>query len=66
LAIFESPVAAAELKGGQEISVDVNTGIITDLSTGKKYFSQPIPPFMQELLADGGLMAHLKKHVEAR
>ena len=47
------------------ISVDVNTGIITDLSTGKKYQSQPLPPFMQELLADGGLMAHLKKHVEA-
>ena len=66
LAIFESPEAAAEIKGGQEISVDVNTGVITDLSTGKKYQSQPIPPFMQELLADGGLMAHLKKHVEAK
>jgi 3-isopropylmalate/(R)-2-methylmalate dehydratase small subunit len=44
----------------------VDTGVITDLATGKKYQSQPIPPFMQELLADGGLMAHLKKHVEAR
>ncbi len=66
LAIFESPEAAAALKSGQEISVNVDTGIITDLSTGKKYQSQPIPPFMQELLADGGLMAHLKKHVEAK
>jgi 3-isopropylmalate dehydratase small subunit len=66
LAIFESPEAAAEIKDGQEISVDLNTGVITDLSTGKKYKSQPIPPFMQELLADGGLMAHLKKHVEAK
>jgi 3-isopropylmalate dehydratase small subunit len=66
LAIFESPEAAAEIKGGQEISVDMNTGVITDLGTGKKYSSQPIPPFMQELLADGGLMAHLKKQLEAR
>ncbi len=66
LAIFEAPEAAAAIKGGQEISVDLNTGIITDLGTGKKYQSQPIPPFMQELLADGGLMAHLKKHVEAK
>jgi 3-isopropylmalate/(R)-2-methylmalate dehydratase small subunit len=66
LAIFESPEAAAALKGGQEISVDVDAGVITDLSTGKKYQSQPLPPFMQELLADGGLMAHLKKHVEAK
>lgn len=66
LAIFESPEAAAEIKGGAEISLDVDTGVIIDLSNGKKYQSQPIPPFMQELLADGGLMAHLKKHVEAR
>jgi 3-isopropylmalate/(R)-2-methylmalate dehydratase small subunit len=65
LAIFEAPEAVAEIQEGQVISVDVNTGIITDLSTGKKYQSQPLPPFMQELLADGGLMAHLKKHVEA-
>lgn len=65
LPIFECP-EAAEIQEGQVISVDATTGIITDLSTGKKYQSQPIPPFMQELLADGGLMAHLKKQVEAR
>ncbi len=66
LPIFECPEAAAEIQAGQEIRVNVDTGVITDLGTGKKYQSQPIPPFMQELLADGGLMAHLKKHVEAR
>jgi 3-isopropylmalate/(R)-2-methylmalate dehydratase small subunit len=66
LPIFECPEAVAEIQEGQVISVDVNSGIITDLSTGKKYQSQPIPPFMQELLADGGLMAHLKKQVEAK
>ena len=66
LPIFECPEAAAEIQEGQEISVEVDSGVITDLSTGKKYQSQPLPPFMQELLADGGLMAHLKKHVEAK
>ena len=66
LPIFECPEAAAEIQAGQVISLDLNSGIITDLSTGKKYQSQPIPPFMQELLADGGLMAHLKKQVEAK
>jgi 3-isopropylmalate/(R)-2-methylmalate dehydratase small subunit len=63
--IFESPEAAAELKNGQEISVDMDTGVITDLATGKKYHSQPIPPFMQQLLAAGGLMAFVKKDLEA-
>jgi 3-isopropylmalate dehydratase small subunit len=66
LAIFESPQAAAEIEEGREIRVDLASGVITDLSTGKQYLSQPIPPFMQELLADGGLMAHLKKHLEAK
>jgi 3-isopropylmalate/(R)-2-methylmalate dehydratase small subunit len=66
LAIFECPEAVAEIQEGQLISVDIDTGVITDLSTGKKYNSQPLPPFMQELLADGGLMAHLKKNLEAK
>ncbi|MFZ5450136.1 MAG: 3-isopropylmalate dehydratase small subunit [Thermodesulfobacteriota bacterium] len=66
LAIFESPEAAAALQNGQEISVDMDTGVITDLATGKKYSSQPIPPFMQQLLADGGLMAFVKKDLEAK
>ncbi len=66
LAIFESPEAAAKLKDGQEISVDLDTGVITDLTTGKKYASRPLPPFMQELLAEGGLMAFVKKQLEAK
>jgi len=66
LAIFESPEAAAVLQNGQEISVDMDTGVITDLATGKQYHSQPIPPFMQQLLAAGGLMAFVKKDLEAK
>jgi 3-isopropylmalate/(R)-2-methylmalate dehydratase small subunit len=66
LPIFESPEAAGALQNGREISVDMDTGVITDLATGKKYRSQPIPPFMQQLLADGGLMAFVKKHLEAK
>ncbi len=65
LPIFESPEAAAALRQGDEISVDLDSGEITDLTTGRKYASQPIPPFMQELLSDGGLMAHVKKCLEA-
>lgn len=66
LAIFECPEATAQIEGGQKISVDMDTGVITDLTTGKKYPSQAIPPFMQELLTDGGLMAFVKKRLEAK
>jgi 3-isopropylmalate/(R)-2-methylmalate dehydratase small subunit len=65
LPILESPEAAKELKDGEEISVNLDTGEITVIATGRTYRSQPIPPFMQELLQDGGLMAHLKKKLEA-
>ncbi len=66
LPILECPEAAAELKDGAEISVNLDTGAVIDLGTGRRYASQPIPPFMQELLADGGLMAHLKKRLQEK
>jgi 3-isopropylmalate dehydratase small subunit len=66
LPILESQDAAAALENGADISVDLDTGEITDLATGRKFASQPLPPFMQELLADGGLMAHITKSLEAK
>jgi 3-isopropylmalate/(R)-2-methylmalate dehydratase small subunit len=66
LTILEAPVAAQEIEDGHELAVNFDTGEITNLTTGKKYASHPIPPFMQELLADGGLMAHIKKNLEAK
>lgn len=61
LPIFESEAAAREIQSGDEIEVDLDTGIINDLTTGKRYESQPLPPFMQELISDGGLISHIKK-----
>jgi len=66
LPILECPEAAAVLTSGQEIKVNLDTGDIVLLDTGQTFKSRPIPPFMQELLRDGGLMAHLKKTLEAR
>ena len=61
LLILESPEAAREIEEGHEVEIDPETGIIKDLTTGKTYKCQPIPPFMQELLKDGGLIPHIKK-----
>jgi 3-isopropylmalate/(R)-2-methylmalate dehydratase small subunit len=65
LPILESPQAAAAVQAEDEISVDLDTGEIIRLASGERFQSQPIPPFMQELLRDGGLMAHIKKCLEA-
>lgn len=44
-----------------EVSVDFDTGIISNITTGKTYKAQPFPPFIQNIIAKGGLLASLKE-----
>jgi 3-isopropylmalate/(R)-2-methylmalate dehydratase small subunit len=60
LPLLESFEASKEIQDGDRIQVDLTTGEIFDLTQQKKYFAKPIPPFMQELIADGGLILHLR------
>ncbi|TEB14582.1 2,3-dimethylmalate dehydratase small subunit [Pelotomaculum sp. FP] len=64
LPIFESPEAAAEVNEGEELTVDADTGVITNLTTGKKYTATPVPPFMQQIIAAGGLINYVKEKVK--
>ena len=59
LAILECPEAADEIQQDDEISVDFDTGIICNLTTGKTYSSQPFPEFIQNIIKSGGLMASI-------
>jgi 3-isopropylmalate/(R)-2-methylmalate dehydratase small subunit len=61
LPIFESAEAVAGAKEGDELDVDAATGVIKNLTQGTQYQAAPIPEFMQALIADGGLMAHIAK-----
>jgi len=61
LPLLESPEASEAIKDGDRVQVNLNTGEIFDLTQRKKIFATPIPPFMQELLQDGGLIPHLRK-----
>ncbi len=45
-----------------ELTLDLDRGEVVDLTSGKTAKTSPIPNTMQTLLADGGLIAHLKKH----
>lgn len=56
LAILECPEAAAEIQAGDEVSVDFDTGLIKDETTGKTFQAQPFPPFIQNIIQAGGLM----------
>ena len=61
LPLLESLEASKEIQDGDQVQIDLTTGEIFDLTQRKKFFAKPIPPFMQELIVDGGLIPHLRK-----
>lgn len=61
LPILECEEAADQIQAGDEVTVDFNTGIITDLTQNKEWQAQPFPPFIQNIIDKGGLMASLKE-----
>ena len=61
LPILECEAAAEEIQAGDEVSVDFDTGVITDVTTGKTYRAEPFPAFIQNIIKKGGLLASLKE-----
>ncbi len=57
--------AADTFETGQSLSVDLDTGEIVVAETGAAHETTPIPPFMQELVAAGGLMPYIRKKMDA-
>ena len=45
---------------GDTVSVDFDTGVITDETNGKVFHAEPFPPFIQEIISAGGLMKSIK------
>mgnify|MGYP000131672294 CR=1 FL=1 len=60
LPIMECPEAVDAISAGDTVSVDFTTGLITDETTGKTFQAEPFPPFIQKIIADGGLMKSIK------
>ena len=58
--ILECPAASEGIGDGDEVSVDFDTGVITDITKNETYQAEPFPPFIREMIAKGGLMASLR------
>ena len=61
LPILECPEAVDAISEGDVVSIDADTGTITDETTGVAFHAQPFPPFIQEIINEGGLVARTKK-----
>ena len=59
--ILECQQAAEEIQAGEEVAIDFDTGIITNITTGKTYQAEPFPEFIQNIIQKGGLLASLKE-----
>jgi 3-isopropylmalate dehydratase small subunit len=62
LPILESPEAAAAIQEGDEVQVDPASGQIQDLTSGKTFQARPLPPFVLQIAAAGGIVNFLKTH----
>lgn len=60
LAILECPAASEGIDSGDEVTVDFDTGVITNVTKNETYQAEPFPPFIKDMIAKGGLMASLK------
>lgn len=60
LPILECPEASKGIEAGDEVAVDFDSGVITNVTKGETYQAQPFPPFIQEIIRSGGLMNSIK------
>ncbi len=60
LAILECPAASAGISDGDQVAVDFDTGVITNVTKNETYQAEPFPPFIKDMIEKGGLMVSLK------
>lgn len=61
LPILECREASEKIQAGDEVEVDFDSGEIKDLTLGLTFKAEPFPPFMQAIIAEGGLINYLSK-----
>ena len=61
LPILECPEASKGIEAGDEVSVDFDSGVITNVTKGETYQAQPFPGFIQNIIRSGGLMNSIKE-----
>ena len=61
LPILECEAAVDGIQAGDEVAVDFDTGVITNLTRGENYRAQPFPPFIQDIIRAGGLMNSIRE-----
>ncbi|MFZ5596812.1 MAG: 3-isopropylmalate dehydratase small subunit [Bacillota bacterium] len=65
LPIFESTEAAERISAGDEVLVDVEAGIIKNITKNEQYKATQVPPFMQKIISAGGLINYVAERMKS-
>ncbi|MEG0620081.1 MAG: 3-isopropylmalate dehydratase small subunit [Raoultibacter sp.] len=65
LPIMECPEAVVASKQGDILSIDADAGTLTNETTGETFKAQPFPPFIKEIIQQGGLIARTRNQQRA-
>ena len=60
LAILECPEASEGINDGDEVKIDFDNGVITNVTTNKQFKAQPFPPFIKDIISKNGLLNSIK------
>jgi 3-isopropylmalate/(R)-2-methylmalate dehydratase small subunit len=63
LPIMEAPEAVDGISDGDRLLIDADAGTIANLTTGETYGAQPFPPFIRDIIEQGGLVEAAKAKV---
>lgn len=63
LAIIECPEAVDAISEGDKVSIDLDTGVITNETTHQSFQAEPFPNFIQDIINAGGLVESIKKGI---
>ena len=61
LAILECEEASEKISNRDEVAIDFDTGIITNITKNETYQAQPFPDFIKDIINKGGLLNSIKK-----
>ena len=64
LPIVECPDAVDAIADGDTVEVDTDVGIVRNVTTGREFPAEPFPPFLSEIIGDGGLVEHTRKELK--
>jgi 3-isopropylmalate/(R)-2-methylmalate dehydratase small subunit len=66
LPILECAEAVAETEKGDELTVDLTAGTITNARTGRTYHTSPLPAFVMQIVTAGGLVDYTRERLQGK